>query len=264
MQVVILCGGQGTRLAEETEIRPKPMIEIGDRPILWHIMKTYSHFGFHDFILCLGYKGDVIRDHFLNYYARNSDVRVRLGEGKIDHLAVLHDERQWTVVLAETGTDTPTGGRVKRAARYIEGPRFLCTYGDGLADVDIRALVTFHERSTRLATVTAIRPVTRFGELRVDGDRVTEFREKEPLREGWINGGFFVFERGVLDLLTDQSTLGGGSARDETNDVLESLATQGQLAAYRHDGYWRAMDTLREKRDLEREWRTGSPPWKVW
>ncbi len=264
MQVVILCGGVGTRLAEETEVRPKPMVEIGGKPILWHIMKIYSHFGFHDFVLCLGYKGDVIRDYFLNYYARNSDVRVHLGSEKIEHLAVLHDEPKWTVVLAETGEDTPTGGRVKRVSRYIEGDRFLCTYGDGLGNVDVPALVAGHEKGRRLATVTAIRPVTRFGRLRVDGERVREFREKQPLAEGWVNGGYFVFERGVLDHLTDDSTIGGGATRDAQHDVLERLADMGQLTAFRHEGYWQAMDTLREKRQLEAEWSSGRPGWKVW
>ena len=263
MQVVILCGGLGARLAEETEVRPKPMVEIGGKPILWHIMKIYSHYGYHDFILCLGYKGDVIRDFFLNYYARNSDVRVHLGEERVEHLGAFHEEQQWRVVLAETGRDTPTGGRVRRVARYIEGPRFMVTYGDGLADVDVRSLVEFHERAGMLATITGIRPVTRFGELRVDGAAVTAFREKEPLEEGWVNGGFFVFEREVLERLTDESSLGGGAARGAT-EVLETLAAQRQLSMYAHRGYWRAMDTLREKRILDEEWASGRAPWKVW
>lgn len=263
MQVVILCGGLGTRLAEETEVRPKPMVEIGGKPILWHIMKIYSHYGYHDFVLCLGYKGDVIRDYFLNYYARNSDVRVHLGEERVEHLTAFHEEQQWTVVLAETGRDTPTGGRVRRVARYIDGPRFMVTYGDGLADIDVRSLVEFHERAGKLATITGIRPVTRFGELRVEGAAVTAFREKEPLEEGWVNGGFFVFEHEVLERLTDESSLGGGSVRGAA-EVLESLAAQRQLSMYAHSGYWRAMDTLREKRILDEEWASGRAPWKVW
>lgn len=264
VQVVILCGGLGTRLAEETETRPKPMVEIGGKPILWHIMKLYSHHGFHEFVLCLGYKGDVIRDYFLNYFERNSDVRVHLGDERIEHLDTFHEERQWTVLLAETGLETPTGARVKRVARYLEGPRFMVTYGDGLSDLDIRRLVAFHERSGRLATVTGIHPVTRFGELRVESGLVTEFREKEPLQEGRVNGGFFVMERAVLDRLTEASSLGGASARDPENEVLEVLARERQLGVYTHDGYWRAMDTMREKRILEQEWSSGHAPWKVW
>lgn len=264
MQVVILCGGAGTRLAEETETRPKPMVEIGGRPILWHIMKLYSHHGFHQFVLCLGYKGDIIRDYFLDYFERNSDVRVHLGDHRVETLGTFHDERQWSVLLAETGVDTPTGGRVKRVARYLDGPRFMVTYGDGLSDIDIRELVAFHERSGRLATVTGIRPVTRFGELRVESGLVTEFREKEPLQQGWVNGGFFVMERAVLDILTESSSLGGAGARDPENEILERLARERQLAVYTHEGYWRAMDTIREKRILEQEWSAGRPPWKVW
>ncbi len=256
MQVLILCGGLGTRLAEETEIRPKPMVEIGAKPILWHIMKLYSHHGFHEFVLCLGYKGDLIRDYFLNYYARNSDVRVRLGDQRVDYLGTFHDEQQWRVLLAETGAATPTGGRVLRASRYLEGDRFMVTYGDGLSNVDIRRLLDFHCGQGKLATVTGIRPVTRFGELRLRGDLVTEFREKPQLDEGWVNGGFFVFERGALGYLRDDSTL--------EREPLERLARDGELAVYRHEGYWRSMDTLRDKRTLEEEWASGRPAWKVW
>lgn len=240
------------------------MVEIGGKPILWHIMKLYSYHGFHDFVLCLGYKGDLIRDYFLNYHARNSDVRVRLGEQRVDHLSAFHDERQWSVVLAETGDGTPTGGRVKRVAKYLDGDRFMVTYGDGLSDIDLRGLVAFHARHGKLATVTGIRPVTRFGELRIEGDLVAEFREKEPLHEGWVNGGFFVFERRVLDHLSDESTLGGGPGRTPEHETLELLTAEGQLAVYRHEGYWSAMDTLREKRALEEEWASGRPGWKVW
>ncbi len=256
MQVVILCGGRGARLAEETEVRPKPMVEVGGKPILWHIMKLYSHHGFTDFILCLGYRGDVIRDYFLNYFTMNSDVRVHLGEQRIEHLGAFHDERQWRVLLAETGADTPTGGRVCRVARYLDGERLMVTYGDGVSDVDVRALVAFHLAQGKLATVTGVRPVTRFGELRVQGDLVTEFREKPQLDEGWVNGGFIVMERGALAYLSEESTL--------EREPLERLARDGQLAVYRHEGYWRAMDTLREKRQLEEEWASGLAGWKVW
>lgn len=256
MEVMILCGGLGTRLAEETEIRPKPMVEIGGKPILWHIMKLYSHYGFHDFVLCLGYKGDVIRDYFLSYHARNSDVRVHLGDQRVEYLGSFHDETQWRVVLAETGDRTPTGGRVLRAARHLSGGRFMVTYGDGVANLDIAALIRCHEQSGKLATVTGVRPVTRFGQLEVQGDRVTRFREKPKLEQGWVNGGFFVFEPKVVDYLTEDSTL--------ESEPLERLAADGQLAIFRHEGYWQAVDTMREKRQLEEEWSSGHPPWKVW
>lgn len=264
MQVVILCGGRGSRLSEETEVRPKPMVEIGGRPILWHIMKLYSHHGFHEFVLCLGYRGDVIRDYFLNYFARNSDSRVHLAEDRIEYLSSFHEEKQWVVTLAETGDATPTGGRVKRVAKYLEGPRFLLTYGDGLSNVDVRQLVAFHERQGRLATVTGVRPVTRYGELQLDGERVESFHEKPQLVEGWVNGGYFVLERGVLDRLTDDSSIGGGPGAGGESDPLESLAADGQLSVYRHDDYWRAMDTLRDRISLEEEWATGRAGWKVW
>jgi len=255
MQVMILCGGLGTRLGDESEVRPKPMVEIGGKPILWHIMKTYSHHGFTDFVLCLGYKGDVIRQYFLNYHLMNSDVRVKLGTNQLEPLEMFHDERDWCVVLAETGPGTLTAGRIRQAARYVDGNRFMVAYGDSLSNVDLRALMAFHNEQGKLATVTGILPVTRFGELRVDGDLVTEFIEKPKLSEGRLNGGFFVFERGVIDYLDD-----GPLEREP----LTRLAKDGQLAVYRHDGYWFAMDTIREKRILEDEWASGRAPWKVW
>jgi glucose-1-phosphate cytidylyltransferase len=230
------------------------MVEIGGKPILWHIMKTYSHYGFTDFVLCLGYKGDVIRQYFLNYYLMNSDVRVRLGTNQLEPLEMFHDEREWSVVLAETGADTLTAGRLRQAARYIDG-RFMVTYGDGLSNVDLRALLAFHEAHGKLATVTGILPVTRFGELRVDGDLVKEFIEKPKLSEGRLNGGFFVFERQAINYFDD-----GPLEREP----LMRLARDRQLAVYRHDGYWFAMDTIREKRVLEDEWASGRAPWKVW
>lgn len=254
MQVVILCGGLGTRLGDETEVRPKPMIEIGGKPILWHIMKLYSHHGFTDFILCLGYKGDIIRQYFLNYFLMNSDVRVHLGQQTVEPLETFHEERKWTVLLAETGAESLTGERVRRIVPYIQGDRFLLTYGDGLSNVDLRRLVEFHCAHGRLATVTGIRPITRFGELRASGDLVTQFVEKPQLETGRVNGGFFVFERGVVDYLDDGALEGG----------VERLAAEGQLAVYRHDGYWYAMDTLRDKKKLEQEWASGCPDWKVW
>lgn len=256
MQVVILCGGQGTRLAEETEIRPKPMIEIGGEPILWHIMKHYSHHGFTEFVLCLGYKGDLIRDYFINYHVMNSDVRLHLGTQQIEHFGQWHDESAWSVLLAETGLETPTGGRLASVRRHLRSETFMVTYGDGVSDADLGDLLALHRRTGRLATVTAVRPSARFGELRLDGDRVAEFREKPQVAEGWVSGGFFVFEPGVLDRLRPESSL--------EHEILTQLAHDGELAVYRHEGYWRAMDTLREKRALEAEWASGRPGWKIW
>lgn len=243
-------------MAEETETRPKPMVEIGGKPILWHIMKLYSYYGFTDFVVCLGIKGNVIREYFLNYVAMNSDVRVSLGDGSVERFGAFHDEARWRVLLAETGALTPTGGRIHRVGRYLEGPRFMATYGDGVANVHLGQLLAFHLAQGRLATVTGVRPAARFGELRADGDIVRQFREKPQLDEGWVNGGFFVFERGVLDRLHDDSVL--------EHEPLAGLASEGSLALYRHQGFWRPMDTQRERRELELEWASGEPGWKVW
>jgi len=256
MQAVILCGGLGTRLAEETEYRPKPMVEVGGRPILWHIMKLYSHYGITDFILCLGYKGDVIRDYFVNYFTMNSDVKVHIGEERVELLEPFHDERQWTVLLAETGAESPTGHRIHRIQKYIEGPEFMLTYGDGLANINLEDLLAFHRKTGRIATVSGVRPINRFGELRIVDDAATEFREKPQLDQGWVSGGYFVFRREAFDYITEGSTL--------EREPLDGLARNKQLAVYRHTGYWRAMDTLREKRQLDEEWRAGDAPWKVW
>ena len=256
VQAVILCGGLGTRLSEETDLRPKPMVEIGGRPILWHIMKTYSHYGIVDFILCLGYKGDMIRDYFLNYSTMNSDVIVSVGDRTIELLEPFHDEANWRVLLAETGPLTPTGGRLHRIGKYINGDDFFVTYGDGVADVDVKTQLAFHRSHRKLATVTGVRPASRFGELRLRGDLVSEFMEKPQLDEGWINGGYFVFKREALRYVTPDSTL--------EREPLEGLARDGQLAIFRHEGYWRPMDTMRERRALEQEWASGNPPWKRW
>lgn len=256
LQVVILCGGMGTRLAELTEAIPKPMVHVGGKPILWHIMKTYSHHGFHDFVLCLGYKGEQIRSYFTNYPAMNSDLRVNIGTQKIEILESLHDEKTWTVTLAETGETTPTGGRVKRAAKYLDGQRFMVTYGDGVGDVDVKRLVAFHEAHGKLATVTGVHPVARFGELRVASGNVTEFHEKPEVRDGWVNGGYFVFERRVLDYLDDDVPL--------ERAPLERLAQDGELAMYPHGGFWQPMDTLRDVRALNEMWADSRAPWRVW
>jgi glucose-1-phosphate cytidylyltransferase len=253
MKVAILAGGLGTRLREETEFRPKPMVEIGGRPILWHIMKGYARFGFTDFIICLGYKGDVIRDYFLNYRYRNSDLTVTLGS----HSVMLHSDPEecgWTVTLAETGEKTMTGGRLKRIAKYIDHGMFMATYGDGVANVSIPALLDCHLKSGKLATVTAVRPSSRFGELSVVEGLVSSFEEKPQVQNSWVNGGFFVFHREVLELIPNDE------ARLET-DVLQRLAGMRQLAVYQHDGFWQCMDNLREMELLNKMWQSGDVPW---
>jgi glucose-1-phosphate cytidylyltransferase len=255
MKVVILAGGLGTRLAEETATRPKPMVDIGGRPVLWHIMKTYAHFGYGDFIICLGYKAEVAKDFFLNYARRLDDFTVSLQNGE----AVVHSRRgePWQVTLVDTGLGTATGGRLRRVADFIGDSPFFATYGDGLADVDIGRLLAFHRRAGRLATLTAVRPAGRFGSLELDGDQVTRFAEKPAGGEGWINAGFFVFEAGLLPLvLGDETVL--------ESEVLGRLALRGQLAAYRHAGFWHPMDTLRDLTELRHLWDESAAPWKVW
>jgi glucose-1-phosphate cytidylyltransferase len=251
---VILCGGLGTRLREETEFRPKPMVEVGGRPILWHIMKIFSNAGITDFVICIGYRGDVIKEYFLDYEARNNDFTITLGKS---HEIVFHDqhlESDWRVTIADTGQETQTGGRVKRVERYVDDDRFIVTYGDGLADIDLAALLDYHESHGKLATITTVRPLSRFGVLDLD-DRglVRQFREK-PQVDGWVNAGFFVFQRQVFDYLTE------GPLETEP---LERLAEKGELAAYRHHGFWQPMDTYREARLLNDLWDQGAP-WKVW
>lgn len=256
MKVVILCGGMGTRLREETEYRPKPMAEIGGMPILWHIMKIYAHHGFKSFVLCLGYKGHLIKDYFLNYHHMTHDITVRLG--RRDGVVVHHDEgmEDWDVTLADTGQDTMTGGRIKRIEPYIDGDDFMMTYGDGLANVDLRGLIEFHKRTGRIATVTGLHPESRFGVLDVDSEfRVTSFREK-PQLDGMISGGFFVFNRRIFEYLDDVCVL--------EQEPMRRLAEDGQMAVYRHDGFWKSMDTYRDFNEFNQMWRTGNTPWKVW
>lgn len=256
MKTIILAGGVGTRLREETEFKPKPMVEIGSRPILWHIMKTYAHYGFTEFIICLGYKGDIIRDYFLNYRIRNSDVTVTLGSDTLD-IHNGHTERGWRVTLAETGAKTMTGGRIRRVAPYIDGDLFLATYGDGVADIDIDRLLATHAASGKLGSVTAVRPSSRFGELSLKGGLVATFEEKPQVHDSWINGGYFVFHREALDLIDgDDESLEQG--------LLTKLARLGQLAVYQHQGFWQCMDTLREMELLNKMWLTGAAPWAVW
>ncbi len=256
MKVVILAGGLGTRLSEETQVKPKPMVEIGERPILWHIMKHYAHHGFDEFYIPLGYKGELIKRYFLDYAALSADLTVKLdGTGVRAHES--RTRESWTVHLIDTGAATNTGGRLKRLAPHLADGTFMLTYGDGVANVPLADLLAFHRAHRKLATVTAVRPPARFGGLLFDGDRVTEFQEKPQIGEGWINGGFMVFEPAALEYLdADEDSL-------ETK-AMTRLAADGQLMAWRHDDFWQCMDTLRELRLLERLWATGHAPWKVW
>lgn len=254
MKTIILCGGLGTRLSEETQVKPKPMVEIGGRPILWHIMKIYEQHGFNDFVLALGYKGEVIKDYFLNYHARQSDLTVHLKTGQIDYNNPTAEDFQ--VTLVDTGASSQTGGRLLRLKSFLKSSgTFMLTYGDGVSNVDLTALLAFHRSHGRLATVTAVRPPARFGDLRIENDRVTNFEEKPQAGEGWINGGFFVFETAVFDFIADDRTI-------LEKAPLEQLAQRGELMAYRHAGYWQSMDTLRDKQALEELWVNGKAPWK--
>jgi glucose-1-phosphate cytidylyltransferase len=257
MKVVILCGGQGTRLREETEFRPKPMVEIGGRPILWHIMKRYAHHGLRDFVLCLGYRGNMIKEYFLNYEAMNSDCTVSLGKDRSITYHNEHEESGFNVTLADTGAESMTGGRLKRVEKYVDGDEFLLTYGDGLSDVNFTNLLAFHRAHGRLATVTAVRPASRFGlmDLSPEGN-VQRFVEK-PLLEGWASAGFLVFNRRIFDYLSGDSCV-------LEAEPMERLSKEGQLVSYRHEGFFFAMDTYREYKYLNELWAEGKAPWKVW
>ncbi len=253
MKIVILCGGLGTRLSEETQLRPKPMVDIGGRPILWHIMKIYERHGMNDFMLALGYKGEVIKDYFLNYHARQSDLTVHLKSGDVDYSNPTAED--WRLSLIDTGANTMTGGRLLRLKPHLQsGGTFMLTYGDGVSNIDVTALLAFHRAHGRLATVTAVRPTVRFGELSIDEKRVINFQEKPQAREGWINGGFFVFEPAIFDFIDDDSAM-------LEREPLEQLARKGELMAYHHTGYWQCMDTLRDKHALEELWASGKAPW---
>ncbi|CAN5828594.1 MAG: glucose-1-phosphate cytidylyltransferase [Gemmatimonadetes bacterium] len=255
MKTVILAGGLGSRLAEETVIRPKPMVEIGGRPVLWHIMNLYAAHGFNDFVVACGYKGEMIKEYFSNFHLHNADLCIRLRDGKVE----LHNNRgpDWRVTLVDTGFSTSTGGRIKRLGPWLENEPFMMTYGDGVGNVDIASIVEFHHRHKRLATITAVRPPARFGGIEFDGDRVVHFQEKPQIGEGWINGGFMVLQPEVLDYIEGDETL-------FEKDPLERLAADSELMAYRHDGFWQPMDTLREKHLLEELWASGEAPWKIW
>lgn len=255
MKAVILAGGFGTRISEESHLRPKPMIEIGGKPILWHIMKIYSHYGINDFVICLGYKGYMIKEYFANYFLHMSDVTFDMSSNQMH---VHHKSAEpWKVTLVDTGESSMTGGRLRRVREYLDDDAFCFTYGDGVADVDIGKLVEFHRTHGKLATVTAIQPPGRYGALAMDGDAVLGFQEKPKGDGGWINGGFFVLSPKVLDYIdSDDSTW--------EQEPLITLAEQGQLLAYKHEGFWQAMDTLREKNLLEDLWQSKTAPWKVW
>ena len=255
MKVVILAGGLGTRLAEETEIKPKPMVEIGGRPILWHIMKIYAHYGFKEFYIALGYKGEIIKRFFYDYQSLSGNLSINFADGRVD--ARERDCEDWQVHLIETGQNSMTGGRVRRLAEYLRNEPFMVTYGDGVCNVNIANLIKFHRSHGKLATVTAVHPPARYGELLIREDLTCGFSEKPQTHEGWINGGFLVFEPAVLDYLSgDESVL--------EIEALERLANEGQLVAYKHGDFWQCMDTLRDRRQLESAWESGAPPWKVW
>jgi len=255
MKAVILAGGLGTRLAEETTVKPKPMVEIGGKPVLWHILKNYSHHGINDFVICLGYRGYVIKEYFANYFLHMSDVTFDLAENRME---VCHRHCEpWRVTLVDTGEHTQTGGRLRRVREYIDGERFCFTYGDGLADVDIGALLRFHQAQRRLATLTAVQPAGRFGALDLQGHRITRFEEKPQGDGAFVNGGFFVLEAEALSLIEDDRTVW-------EQQPMEQLARDGQLSAFVHRGFWQPMDTLRDKLKLEELWSSGKAPWKVW
>ena len=256
MKVVVLAGGLGTRLAEETSVRPKPMVEIGGRPILWHIMKIYSHYGFNDFIICLGHKGYLIKEFFANYFLHMSDVTFHMAENRME----VHREtaEPWKVTLVDTGESTMTGGRLKRVLPYVENePYFALTYGDGIADIDISAQIEFHKQHGRDATVTVVRPAKRFGAISIEGDRVTNFQEKPEGDGGWINGGFFLLSPSVGALIQDDTTVW-------EREPMESLARDDHMRAYVHTGFWHPMDTLRDRTFLEEEWTLRRARWRVW
>lgn len=255
MKAVILAGGLGTRMTEETETIPKPMVLIGGKPILWHIMKIYSAYGINDFVICLGYKGYIIKEYFANYFLHMSDVTFDLSANK----RKVHQNfsEPWKVTLVDTGGKTLTGGRIKRIKDYVQGETFCMTYGDGVSNVNIEDLIAFHKKQKSIASVTAVRPPGRFGSLGFKDGKVTSFHEKVPGDGAWINGGFFVLEAGVMRYIRDDSTLW-------EKDVLKALTKDGKLSAFRHDGFWQPMDTLRDKNHLENLWQSGKAPWKVW
>ncbi len=258
MKVVILCGGLGTRLREETEFRPKPMVEIGGKPILWHIMKIYAHYGYKDFILCLGYKGETIKEYFYNYELINNDFTIELGDNKDIEIHSGHGEKGWRITLVDTGDKALKGARLKRVEKYVDGDQFMMTYGDGVANVDIHSLLAFHNAHGKLATVTGVNPASRFGELQIRGNQVESFSEKPETSSGLINGGFFVFNKSIFGCLSPDDNC------DLEIGPLEEIARKGQLMVYKHRGFWTCMDTLRDMDYLNKLWNEKKAFWKVW
>lgn len=254
MKTVILCGGLGTRLSEETQTKPKPMVEIGGKPILWHIMKIYERYDINDFVLALGYKGEIIKDYFINYHARLSNMVVYLKNGQIEYFNPTAED--WKIELIDTGANSMTGGRLLRLKPYLQSETFLLTYGDGLSNVDISALIAFHKSHGRIATVTAVRPSARFGGMHIDSSQVTHFKEKPQSGEGWINGGFFVFEPQIFDYIENDTTI-------LEQSPLENLVRDNQLMAYEHSGYWQCMDTIRDRDALQALWESGHASWST-
>lgn len=258
MKVVILAGGLGTRISEETGVRPKPMIEIGGKPILWHIMKIYSEYGYNDFVICLGYKGHMIKEYFINYFLYNSDITVELHNNKLDvHYS---NAESFKVTLVDTGIETNTAGRIKKIQKYVQDETFMLTYGDGVCDVNIKDLMAYHSRHGKLATLTAIRPPGRFGNIETSADgQISKFQEKPADESQWINGGFFILNSGIFEYLA-------GDVEEEQweKKPLAEIANDGQLVAYKHMGYWKCMDAMRDKVELEEEWASGNAPWKIW
>lgn len=255
MKVAILAGGKGTRISEETTIKPKPMVEIGDRPILWHIMRHYAHYGFNEFVIALGYKGEVIKRYMVDYASLNSNLAINLKTGEISMNGGYKPD--WKVELIDTGAETMTGGRIKRLQPYLGDSTFMLTWGDGVSNVNLQELLAFHKSHGKLCTLTAVRPPARYGYMDFNGDRVVEFKEKPQLAEGWVNGAFFVCEPGVFDYIDGDDIMW-------EHAPLEGLARDGQLMAYKHTSFWQCMDTLREKHILEQYWQSGHAPWKVW
>ncbi|MEW6096206.1 MAG: glucose-1-phosphate cytidylyltransferase [bacterium] len=257
-KVVILCGGMGTRLREETEIRPKPLVEVGDRPILWHIMKIYSYYGFNDFILCVGYKGEMIKNYFYNYEVLNNDFTIELGNSKNIEIYSNHKEKGWRVTVADTGATALKGARIKKIEKYVDGDFFMLTYGDGVANINLQELLSFHKSHGCIGTVTGVRPISRFGELIVKENRVMSFTEKPQVSSGVINGGFFVFNRKIFNYLSTDDNC------DFEIGPLEQLAKEGELMVYEFKGEWECMDTFRDTQYLNKLWKSGEAFWKIW
>lgn len=257
MKVVILCGGKGTRLREETEYRPKPMVQIGNRPVLWHIMKTYAFYGFKEFVICLGYKGNMIKDYFLNYELMNNDFTIKLGHNDQIQIHDDHDENEWQITLADTGEESQTGARIKKIEKYINDYTFMLTYGDGVANVNIKNLLDFHKSHGKIGTMTGVHPSSRFGEFTVNNNQILKFHEKPQTTEGLINGGYFVFNTKFFDYLTEEESC------TLENEPLEDLVSDGELMLYPHTDFWQCVDTYRELELLNKIWK-NNPPWKVW